>query len=869
MELTPTTWKVLSELLDQGLELPEDSRARWMDAVQREHPELGPTLRRLVAAHEAAARNDALDTIPSIELPPGAREGQQIGPYQLVLRVGTGGMGEVWEARQLRPVQRRVAVKLIKAGMDTRQVVARFESERQALALMDHPTIAKVLDGGSTAEGRPFFVMEYVDGVSITAFCDERRLPTEERLALFVRVCEGVQHAHQKAILHRDLKPSNVLVVESDGERLPKIIDFGIAKALGRESLGTQTLTEVGAFLGTPEYMSPEQADVATPALDTRSDIYSLGVMLYELLTGSLPFPPAELRASSPEEIRRILREVDPPRPSSRVATLGDTAVTIASCRQSDPVVLSRTLHGDLDAIVLKAMEKDPARRYAAASELAADLRRFVRNEPVVARAPSAAYRATKYVRRHRVGVGVAATLALLLVAFAASTAVQARRIARERDRANAEAARAGREAAAAGRVSQFLTSMFKVSDPDEARGNTITAREVLDRGALELDTALAQDPELRARMQLTMGDVYFNLGLDQRARPLLERSLETRRLILGPEAPESLESTRKLAALLRTAGQTAEADTLIRRNIEVATRTLGADSREALRSRAVLVRILADEGDLVGAEALARETLEASRRVLGPTDRDTLDALGVLGIVLNRQRRWADSEALYRELLSLEEQALGPDHPDTLIELQNVASEMSNQGRFAEAEPLFRDLIQRLSRVLGPEHANTLVAKLNLGFTLKFAHRFAEAETVIAEVLETRRRLLGPEHPDTLFSMAALAAVLKDQRRFAAAERLGRETLEIRRRREGPSHPHTANAKYDLACTLALAGKRTQALELLRDSLEHGLSPESAKAIERDSDFAPLHGDPRFAELVAEGKRLAAGSARREATGQ
>jgi non-specific serine/threonine protein kinase/serine/threonine-protein kinase len=256
MELTPTSWKVISELLDQGFELPEEARARWLDGVHREHPELVPTLRKLMAAHSAAARSDALDTIPAIELPPGAREGQQIGPYELVRRVGAGGMGEVWEARQLRPVQRRVAVKLIKAGMDTRQVVARFESERQALALMDHPTIAKVLDGGSTPEGRPFFVMEYVDGVAITAFCDERRLPTDERLALFVRVCEGVQHAHQKAILHRDLKPSNVLVVESDGDRVPKIIDFGIAKALGQESLGAQTLTEVGAFLGTPEYMS-------------------------------------------------------------------------------------------------------------------------------------------------------------------------------------------------------------------------------------------------------------------------------------------------------------------------------------------------------------------------------------------------------------------------------------------------------------------------------------------------------------------------------------------------------------------------------------------------------------------------------------
>jgi len=862
MELTPATWKVLSDLLDQGFELPEDARARWLDDVHRQHPELGTALRKLMAAHSAAERSDVLDTIPSIELPAGAKEGEQIGPYELVRRVGAGGMGEAWEARQLRPVQRRVAVKLIKAGMDTRQVVARFESERQALALMDHPTIAKVFDGGSTPEGRPFFVMEYVDGVAITAFCDERSLPTEERLALFVRVCEGVQHAHQKAILHRDLKPSNVLVVESDGDRVPKIIDFGIAKALGQESLGAQTLTEVGAFLGTPEYMSPEQADLARPALDTRSDIYSLGVMLYELLTGSLPFPAAELRGSSHEEIRRILREVDPPRPSRRVATLGETATSVTSRRRTDPAVLGRMLHGDLDAIVLKAMEKDPARRYAAASELASDVRRFLRHEPVLARVPSAAYRAAKYIRRHRVGVAVAATVAGLLIAFAASTAVQARRIARERDRANAEAARAGREAAAARRVSEFLTSMFKVSEPGEARGNTITAREVLDRGAVEIETGLGQDPQLRARMQATMGEVYDGLGLYDRARALLERSLETRRSLLGPEATETLESTRMLATVLREQGRATEAEALIRRNAEVAARTLGPDAPETLRSRTVLARTLADTGDLRGSEALARATLETLRRVQGPKSRDAIEGLGILTIVLNRQHRFVESEAVAREMLALEQETLGPDHPETIIDLQNVAGEISNQGRFTEAEPLFRDLIGRMSRVLGPEHAQTLIARQNLGLTLKFAHRYDEAAAITREVLEVRRRVAGPEHPDTLSSMGTLALIYKDQKRYGEAERLGREALELRRRVLGPTHPETANAKYNLACTLALAGKKSEALDLLRDSMEHGLIPESAKLIDQDSDLAPLHGDPRFERLAAEGKRLAAAPA-------
>jgi len=754
-------------------------------------------------------------------------------------------MGEVWLAEQTRPVERRVALKLIKAGMDTRLVVLRFESERQTLALMDHPAIAKVFDAGSTDEGRPYFVMEYVSGVPITEFCDAEKLSTEERLSLFMQVCDGVQHAHQKAILHRDLKPSNVLVARTDGAPRPRIIDFGIAKALGKEGLTAQTLlTEVGMLLGTPEYMSPEQADAAGADVDTRSDVYSLGVMLYQLLTGSLPS--GELRLQSQDEIRRLIREVDPPRPSSRVATLGNTA-------------LQRILQGDLDAITMKAMDKNRSRRYGSASDFAADLGRYLRHEPVLARTPSTAYRVAKYVRRHRVGVAVAATLVTLLLAFAGTTAVQARRTALERDRANAEAQRATREAAAAKRVSDFLISMFKVSSPDQAKGSSITAREVLDQAARTVELELAQQPALQARMMATIGQVYSNLGLYPRAHGLVEAALDTRLRVLGSEAPETLESMGSLGSLLRAEGRAKEADPLIRRSLEIATRTLGPESLPTLQMKSLLAWILADTGELTSAEALARETLETARRVRGPQDPETLAQMGVLSIVLNRQRRFAEAEALNRERLAVLRETVGPDAPATLGALNNVAGDVSNQGRFAEAEPLFRELVERERRVLGPEHAVTLLSLQNLAVTLKFAHRFADSEAVTRQVLETRRRVLGPEHPETVESMSMLATIWKDQGHLKDAERISRETLQLRTRLLGPSHHETASAKYNLAGILALAGKRDAALEMLRDSMDHGLPVRAAASLAADSDFKPLLGDPRFVELAAEGKRRAA----------
>ncbi|HMC60946.1 MAG TPA: serine/threonine-protein kinase, partial [Candidatus Solibacter sp.] len=385
-------------------------------------------------------RQPATSARPTLGMGAHPMTGAVIGPYRLIEKIGEGGMAEVWRGEQTTPVRRTVAIKLIKAGMETKAMIARFESERQALALMDHPAIARVFDAGATAEGMPYFVMEYVPGMPITEYCDKYRLSTRERLELFMQVCEGVQHAHQKAIIHRDLKPSNVLISVQDGKPAIKIIDFGVAKALAQRLTEKTMFTEMGMLVGTPEYMSPEQAELTGRNVDTRTDVYSLGLILYELLVGALPFDSRELRRAGFAEILRRIREEDPPRPSTRLRTLGDSLAESARNRKTEPGVLARQLQVDLDWIAMKALEKDQTRRYGSPSDLAAEIGRYLRDEPVLASPPSVAYRAGKFARRHRAGVGVAAGVFLLLLGFAITMTVQARRIARERDRANREA---------------------------------------------------------------------------------------------------------------------------------------------------------------------------------------------------------------------------------------------------------------------------------------------------------------------------------------------------------------------------------------------------------------------------------------------
>jgi eukaryotic-like serine/threonine-protein kinase len=798
-------WNQLETLFHKSLELEPEARSAFLDDSCGEDTALRKELDALLDAVDtptdilvqpifeaaqsvvAESKRDALD--------PGTR----IGHYEIISLLATGGMGEVWLAEQKQPVRRCVAIKLIKAGMDTREVVARFESERQALALMDHPAIAKVFDAGSTPEGRPYFAMEYVPGIPITAYCDKHKLTVRQRMELFMLVCEGVQHAHQKAIIHRDLKPSNILVTEIDGKPLPRIIDFGVAKATSQKLTAGTLYTRVGTRIGTLGYISPEQADPIVEDVDTRTDVYSLGAVLYELLTGAIPL---DLRKLPFDEVLRRLREHDTPPPSTKLRTLGGDFAITAQNRGADPPALARQLRGDPDAIALKALEKDRARRYASASDLAADIGRYLRNEAVTAHPPSTAYRARKYIRRHRLGVAVAATAVVLLIGFAAAMGVQARRIARERDRAN--------------RVAEFMKGMFKVSDPSQARGNTVTAREILDKASKEIDTGLAKDPETQAQLMDVMGEVYESLGLYPRAQPLLERALDIQRRIHGPRNPETLKAADDLALLLYR------------------------------------------EGHYADAEKMGRETLDVRHQVLGPDHPETLKSMLTLALTLDDEGHYAEAEKMERELLDIQRRVLGPEHRDTLETIANLATTLMAEGRYAEAEKMERELLDIESRVLGPEHPTTLDTITNLSVTLMHEGRYAEAERMERELLNIERRVLGPEHPDTLVTINGLAGTLEEQGRYAEAEKMERELLDIQRRVLGPEHPETAVSVYNLSCLAARQGRRNEALSLLREAVDHGAPAHIDLGIEKDPDLKSLHGDPRFDALVAKAHQLA-----------
>jgi non-specific serine/threonine protein kinase/serine/threonine-protein kinase len=499
----------------------------------------------------------------------------------------------------------------------------------------------------------------------------------------------------------------------------------------------------------------------------------------------------------------RQLRDEDPPRPSTKIGLEKESARSIAESRGMEPGQLASLLHGDLDSITMKALEKDRTRRYGSPSELAADIGRYLKNEPVVARPASTAYRLRKYVLRHRVAAGVTAGLTLLLVGFAVLQAAELRRITRERDRAS--------------RITEFMTNMFKVTNPSEARGKTVTAREILDKASQDIDAGLTKDPDLQAGMMDVMGQVYDNIGLYSRAQSLLQGSVDIRRRVLGPENPDTLRSMNDLARTLDHEGQYAEA------------------------------------------ESLVRQTLDIERRVLGPEHPDTVWSISNLGISLTREGRFAEAENLLREALETRRRVLGSAHPQTLTSMSNLAAVLSDEGKQGEAEKLLRETLDTKRRVLGPDDPDTIVSMNNLASVLNSEGQYAEANQLFRETLEIRRRVLGPEHPQTLISMMNLADNLTKMGEYAEAETLLRQTLEIQRHVLGPEHPYTAVTTYNLASLAAHRGQRDEALSLLREAVDHGLPVGIRRGMDKDPDLASLHGDPRFDAIVADAKQPAA----------
>ncbi len=869
----------LQEIFEHVIDLERAQREAYLDSACGADAALRAEVEALLRAHDGAAKFMASPTAGSlVEATPTAdssatatlaapiREGPgtRIGPYKLLQLIGEGGFGSVFMAEQEKPVSRRVALKIIKLGMDTRQVVARFEQERQALAMMDHPNIAKVLDAGATETGRPFFVMELVKGDPIAEYADKQNMSIDDRLELFAQVCNAVQHAHTKGVIHRDIKPSNILVSTQDGRPHTKVIDFGIAKATASKLTEKTLFTEHRQLIGTPEYMSPEQAEGSLD-IDTRTDVYSLGVLLYELLTGTTPFTGMELRSAAFGELQRIIREVEPPKPSTRISANTDTIASVAAKRHTEPKRLGTIVRGELDWIVMKALEKDRQRRYETANGLAMDIRRYLTGEAVVAAPPSAAYRFKKFIRRNRVMVSAGSAVAAALLIGAVAFAWQAQVARDQRDKAvaaqkaeaeqrtQAEAARAEaisqkskaqaqeaeakkqeaeakNQAAIASAVVKFQSDMLAAVDPanlpkDPATGeplkDKVTVVQALEAALKAIEGGSLKDsPLVEAGVRTTIGGTFVALGRYEEAVPVLRRALDLRKANFPEGSPEIAQSLDRLADPLSLLSNLKEAERLLREALAIRRRALPANDPSIGTAMNNLAQVLQLQGAYGEAEPLLRESMAIVEQAPTSDKAGLARTYDNLAKVLTKLSKLDEAEEFMRKALRARLMAYPAGHPEIALGQNNLATMLMSAKKYGEAEQLFRESLVSRRATLSAQHPDIASTLSSLGTALRNQGKLAEAEPVYRESLAIKRATLPRGHESIASSLNGLALLLKELNKLDEAEPLYREALAIRRESLPAGHPNIAPVVNNLAVLLKDQGKLAEAEPLYRESL-------------------------------------------------
>jgi eukaryotic-like serine/threonine-protein kinase len=762
------------EIFDGALDCaPGEERQRYIDVACGTDAVLLARIQALLEANNAG--EDFLPEVPKQKTTVVTEKpGDQIGRYRLLEKIGEGGCGVVYMAEQSEPLRRRVALKIIKLGMDTKSVIARFEAERQALALMDHPNIAKVLDDGATSTGRPYFVMELVHGVKITDYCDQNHLTIRQRLDLFIQVCRAIQHAHQKGVIHRDIKPSNVLVATQDGVAVPKVIDFGIAKATQGKLTEQTVFTAFEQFLGTPAYMSPEQAQLGGMDVDTRSDIYSLGVLLYELLTSKTPFDAKELLADGLEAMRRTIQEKEPPTPSTRLKQdLGAGSDKSALPTPHSPV------DKDLDWIVMKCLEKDRARRYETANGLAMDIERHLKNEPVVAGPPSKLYVFRKTVQRNKTAFAAAtAVTVVLLLGVMVSTWEAFRATAAER--------RSNKNGVKSQQVAEFLKEMLASVGPSKARGrDTAMMREILDKTAARIGKDLTNQPEVLIELRDTLATTYRELGLYKETKALAEENLKLARALFGAEDLTVAAALAQLGSAMGHLGDFDEGEHTLREALALRRKLLAKEhSLVAATLAALAAEIVNDNSKLVTderlaeAEAISREALAMRRKLLGDENLDVARSLTILAALLDKRGKLDEAEAVQREALAMQQKLSGKEHPDVAQSLNNLAYMIQTRGKLQEAEATHREALALQRKLLGNDHPNLVNSLENLALVLLREDKLGEAEATLKEELAIIRKSLGSEHPKLFDVLSHLGQILRQQGKLAEAETLLQESV-------------------------------------------------------------------------------------------